>query len=657
MTTIANQDQRQDQSGGQMQDLTLSNLVSNFPFKEIRPKQLEVLQQIADAINARYKYIVLEAPTGFGKSPVAIAVGRTLGTSYICSATKDLQTQYTNDFPYLRAIKGMGNYDCLVKEDFVLEKTYQCAQCKTTTDNYRECRHRNVVYGPCRDGQPGFVHVAKDCDVCSGKDGFHDGCRYRTYLEDYEVAYPNTDKEEVSMSFSREAEYRVHSTLRDGQEGWMHLANIFQQEALEKRSQFTPCPYYDQLNKGRLASHTIFNYANFLIFIKAKKIGARKLLVLDEGHQIENQLIEDVGISVTKKILQKYIATDLLEYTKFTYDDNIETTWLKLLASLYNQIDKAIADIETSEIKIDAKQYLQRLEDTIDAITEDHKNWIVSEIIYDDEDDNSNKINVNKNRKVTKVTFKPLNVAPYCKKLFEQCDTTLIMSATILDFDTFCSNVGLDPSQVKFIELGSDFPVENRPIHQLNTAYLNYNSLHVESVQRSIADAIDKIMDLHSNDKGIIHTTSYAQVRFIERLLSRENKRRLISTDPEIPRDEIIAKHWDSTTSTRTGNEKSKSVLISPSLHTGLDLKDDQSRFQIVVKIPYPSRADRWIETKRKLDGGKWYNWQTALRLVQCCGRSIRSKDDWAKTYILDSAFSRFIRENKLPAWFREGII
>ena len=103
MTTIANQDHRQDQSVDQMQHITLSNLVSNFPFKEIRPKQLEVLQQIADAINARYKYIVLEAPTGFGKSPVAIAVGRTLGTSYICSATKDLQTQYTNDFPYLRA--------------------------------------------------------------------------------------------------------------------------------------------------------------------------------------------------------------------------------------------------------------------------------------------------------------------------------------------------------------------------------------------------------------------------------------------------------------------------------------------------------------------------------------------------------------------------
>ena len=74
-------------------------------------------------VTFNYKYIVLEAPTGFGKCPVAIAVGKTLGTSYICSATKDLQTQYIKDFPYLRTIKGMGNYDCLAKEDFVLNKT------------------------------------------------------------------------------------------------------------------------------------------------------------------------------------------------------------------------------------------------------------------------------------------------------------------------------------------------------------------------------------------------------------------------------------------------------------------------------------------------------------------------------------------------------
>jgi Rad3-related DNA helicase len=172
------------------------------------------------------------------------------------------------------------------------------------------------------------------------------------------------------------------------------------------------------------------------------------------------------------------------------------------------------------------------------------------------------------------------------------------MSATILDFNTFCRNVGLDKDKVKLIEVGSDFPVENRPIYQLNTAYLNHTSLQVDAVQTRLAETIDKIMSLHANEKGIIHTTSYAQVRFIEKLLSAENRSRLISTDPEIPREKIIARHWNSDTDGKNASDGKKFVLISPSLHTGLDLKDEQSRFQIVVKIPYPSKADRWIAKK-----------------------------------------------------------
>ena len=64
--------------------------------------------------------------------------------------------------------------------------------------------------------------------------------------------------------------YQQHSTIREGQQSWLHQINITRPEAIDKRSQFVPCPYYDQLNKGMLASHSIFNYANFLIFVRAK---------------------------------------------------------------------------------------------------------------------------------------------------------------------------------------------------------------------------------------------------------------------------------------------------------------------------------------------------------------------------------------------------
>jgi ATP-dependent DNA helicase DinG len=88
-----------------------------------------------------------------------------------------------------------------------------------------------------------------------------------------------------------------------------------------------------------------------------------------------------------------------------------------------------------------------------------------------------------------------------------------------------------------------------------------------------------------------------------------------------------------------------------------LNLKDDLSRFQIITKVPYPNKGDRWTEAKRKIDED-WYYWQTALRLVQGYGRSVGSKEDWAKTYVLDSAFGYFVKKNRkiLPDWFTEAI-
>jgi hypothetical protein len=41
---------------------------------------------------------------------------------------------------------------------------------------------------------------------------------------------------------------------------------------------------------------------------------------------------------------------------------------------------------------------------------------------------------------------------------------------------------------------------------------------------------------------------------------------------------------------------------------------------------------------------------------VKHSGISVRSNDDWAFTYILDSVFGRFLRNNKLSNWYTEAI-
>ena len=96
-------------------------------------------------------------------------------------------------------------------------------------------------------------------------------------------------------------------------------------------------------------------------------------------------------------------------------------------------------------------------------------------------------------------------------------------------------------------------------------------------------------MTHYKDYNGIIHLTSHEQSRWVRDNISIPNRRRLLETDPEVPRDEIISEHINSTKST---------VLISPSLALGLDLKGDLSRFQIIVKVPYPSLGDRFANEK-----------------------------------------------------------
>jgi Rad3-related DNA helicase len=650
--------------------LTVADFIKNFPFADRRESQNYVINEICEAFNSGYKHILLEAPTGFGKSPVAIAVAMTMGSSYICTSTKDLQTQYSRDFSFLKVAKGANNFRCLVKEDFIRNKTYRCGVC--ASDDIEECRHTSVEYGPCMTNESFQDHA----------------CKYRTFVKDYKVTNKGTKDEQIYINKSDEIYYQKEFLQ------WLHLKNL---KYVKKPREWKPCEYFNQLNIALSSSHSIFNYSNFLAFLPNSKIlHPRELLVLDEGHLLETEIVKFRGLSLTKRRWKRYIQD--LQMVDYGYDDleqwtefliELETRMLTLVgntpmiellalqrkikynlrgiakgeyksklptssknkkiisaSNLYDSDDEiaqkyqeniSISNLNISEeLAADAIRDTERLTITINNILSNPRNWIIAEIKKE-------------GYEVIKVELKPLDISPYCKRVFEKCSKVLIMSATILNPKAFCRSVGLIyDKEVKFIQVKSDFPIENRPIYPMNIAYLNFNNLQLPEIKSSITKTVDNIMTIHKKDKGIIHTTSYEQLNFIKEKISQENTRRLLVTDPEIQRDEIIQEHINSIKPT---------VLISPSLHTGLDLKGELSRFQIITKVPYPNKNDRWINAKRNLDED-WYYWQTALKLVQASGRSIRSKEDWAKTYILDSAFGYFVNKNRdiLPDWFMQAV-
>ena len=374
-------------------------------------------------------------------------------------------------------------------------------------------------------------------------------------------------------------------------------------------------------------THNIENWIDFLIELETKMLGLIGNSSLAESLAIERKVKYNYDGKKNKNNKRKKIisASDL-----FDSDEEIAQKY-----DTDESISRKSAINLGDELAIDAIRDTERLTRTINNILANQKNWIISDI--------------KKENYVVRVELKPLDISTYCKSLFEKCSKTLIMSATILNYNAFCRNVGLNPNEVKFIQIPSDFPSEHRFIIPLNVAYLNYNNLQSNEVKLAIAKTVDNLMTLHKNHKGIIHTTSYEQLSFIKETISETNARRLLVTDPEIQRDEVIFEHTKSNTK--------PTVLISPSLHTGLDLKDELSRFQIITKVPYPNKSDRWTNAKREVDS-EWYYWQTALKLIQAYGRSVRSKDDWARTYILDSAFGYFVKKNKdiLPSWFIQAI-
>jgi ATP-dependent DNA helicase DinG len=592
---------------------------SFFPLETMRPKQAKVLEELDQALKSKYKFIFLEAPTGFGKSAVAVTLARFLGSSHICTSTKDLQTQYNRDFPYLSEVKGRNNFSCIVKEDMGISESCE--------------------YGPC----------LKDDDY---------DCIYKTRMSDYDVKAEGTIYENIDIN--KFALKKYHDKAKE------HSQLI--------KIEWKPCLYYHQKWISLKSSHTIYNYKYFLSDLYySSGVNKRKLLILDEAHTLESEISSFKNIIFSKEALGRF-------FPKINMPDNKTTdveTWINFCTTLRDQFTRYVEkaanilgaggsgrssssgtsggsssssssnrsgmnstdqDIFVSEKNlIDALNYEKNLSSFLEDLRLHKDNWLVTNITKNEIDNT-----------VSRIKLEPLVVSNYFKDIFDKGETSLLMSATILSKENLCKAVGLKSDDVKFIRIeNSDFPIKNRPIYLMNVAWLNAKTMN-ESLP-NIVKVLDNLLTVHKNDKGIIHTTSYSQVQFIKNNLSKANLARLIETNPKFDRNEMILKHSES---------KKPTVLISPSMFLGVDLKDDLSRFQVIVKVPYPDLTDKKVSVLKQRNP-KWYEWNTILRLIQAYGRSVRNSEDYANTYILDSSVSFLLKNGKdmVPKWFSEAII
>ncbi len=127
-------------------------IIENFPFKNPRIGQLDIIQDINNAIKQGYKYIILEAGTGTGKSAIATTLAKMYESAYIITMTKQLQKQYSNEFEF-PIVKGRSNFACLYDN---LDSTCDIGTCKTTPTSSKFCCPYGVAKNPTLDATLAF---------------------------------------------------------------------------------------------------------------------------------------------------------------------------------------------------------------------------------------------------------------------------------------------------------------------------------------------------------------------------------------------------------------------------------------------------------------------------------------------------------------------
>ena len=241
------------------------------------------------------------------------------------------------------------------------------------------------------------------------------------------------------------------------------------------------------------------------------------------------------------------------------------------------------------------------------------------------------------------VILQPIWGKDYLNKLvYKYYDHVIFMSASILDKNIFSYINGLDPELTDYYEMDSEFDVENRRMYYIPCGKMNYQNKK-ETFENQV-QTINKILKKYKDDKGIIHTTNYEISNWLKDAIK---DKRFIFHETE-DRDKMLEKHIKSKTPT---------ILVSPSMMSGVDLKDELSRFQIILKVPYPNLGSNKIKSRKEANMES-YTLKTCQDLIQTYGRSVRSYEDHAETFILDSNFSDLLRYSYkfLPHWFTSAI-
>ncbi len=570
-------------------------------FEEPRPEQQQVIPAVAKLLRKGYKNIIIESPTGSGKSAFSMVLPKMFGSqkksSYVLTHLKGLQSQYLAEMPFMESIMGRGNYSCKLDVE---------AGC-------RDVETAEAAVQRARAGMKGGNSCNADTAPC-------------VTIKDFQCPFKNPKDSEKGMRWDVPVD--------------------------------TLCDYYGSLTKAQNAEYFVANMAYATAIGMTPLLPQREFLIVDEAHNLPDVMVGAFSLDLSERMLERLLQikslTEILELSGseqvkaheirkqrleswrprtgrmgFPKIPSVEldmeeellgkaaAVWVAYLQDLDKEIQTNLKNNsyeDTKDLKL-AMRTSQRLETIIAGLTHDTSNWIWQ--ISDER---------------TFVNFKCIEIKEFAESLLLHAGRRRIfLSATIGNPEMFCEELGLKLEETAFIRIGySSFPLKNRPIYTRETGGLLTRQGQSENDWKQTAETILEIMKQHPNQQGIILPyTDKIEKKLSELIteLDRQQSKRLIQHDKSAHGRDAAIDEWKSSQG---------GVIMSTYLNQGFDGKE--ANFCIVVKLPYLSLGD--VRTAKKMRANpEWYSQQTGISLAQMCGRAVRSRTDAANTYIIDPSF------------------
>jgi ATP-dependent DNA helicase DinG len=425
------------------------------------------------------------------------------------------------------------------------------------------------------------------------------------------------------------------------------------------------CPYSNARESYISGGVSLTNFYLYILYAiynqKLMESRDARILIVDECHELESVISDFISIKITETIVKKFKFSNESEILKKLKSIQTIQSYVDFLSFLNGEILDTIEGMEkgliskprdvksdkrdikiskvlntkNSDVKImnlitDLKQYQLKIDVFLKEYKENTNNWVLES-------------NWNEKTKQKELSLEPIWSFDYLDKyVFSHYDKVFLMSGTILDKNLFCQLNGLDIDNSVYYSISSPFPLKNRPIFYMPLGKMSFKSK--EDTFKTYIPYIKKILDKYKNKKGVIHTNSFELSKWIKDSIDDS---RLIFHDSS-NKDEMLKMHFEC-------NEPT--VIVSPSMDTGVSFDDDRARFQIIAKVPYPSLASQ-KNKMRQVNNPEWYSYKTVCGLIQMAGRPVRSNVDYADTIIIDGGFGDVIKHSShyLPDWLQEAI-